>query len=323
MYKIKLSIIIVSYNTKALLQKALSRVYQTRGFTSFEVIVVDNNSHDGSADMVAQEYPQVTLIRNEDNVGFAGGNNPGMKIAEGEYVLLLNSDAFVFDSSLLETVDYMDAHLETGVMGAQLICEDGSPQPSAREFPTPWRKMKVLSGWDARHSNYETFYDYYQDEGKGKPEVRKVDWVPGTYFMIRRKAMEEIGLLDERFFMYYEEVDYCLRAKKKGWTVDFNPKICIIHLGGQSSLSTQKSISRTGRQLVDIRVNSEYDYFRKHAGFVSMVLAAGFEVGWKSMIWLKNFILRSENSAIKVSESQQSISLVLKKMRKEFSFSKK
>jgi len=316
----KLSIIIVSYNTKALTRKTLNHVYQSKGLSSFEVIVVDNNSHDGSSDMVELEFPQVKLIRNKANVGFAAGNNPGIEASVGEYVLLLNSDAFVFDNSLKNTIDYMDTHIETGIMGAQLICEDGSPQPSAREFPTPWRKMKVLSGWDSRHSTYESYFDYFREDAQRVPESRRVDWVPGTYFMIRRKALEDIGLLDERFFMYYEEVDYCLRAKEHNWKIDFNPQISIIHLGGASSLSTEKTVSRTGRQLVDIRVNSEYDFFRKHAGLSGMMLAAAFELSWKSLIWFKNLILRGENSAIKVDESQLAISLVFKKMWKELSF---
>lgn len=317
----KLSVIVVSYNTRKLLRKALNHVYASQGINSFEVIVVDNNSHDGSPEMVAREFPQVHLIRNSDNVGFAAGNNPGIEAAKGEYVLLLNSDAFVFDNSLKRTVEYMEANPETGIMGPQLICEDGSPQPSAREFPTPWKKMKVLSGWDSRHSTYESYYDYFKEGPDMHPVPRSVDWVPGTYFMIRREALNDIGLLDERFFMYYEEVDYCLRAKAQGWKVDFNPQISIIHLGGQSSISTQKTVSRTGRQLVDIRVNSEYDFFRKHAGSSGMFLAAGFEVGWKSLIWLKNLLIRGKYSAIKMEESQLAISLVIKKLRKEVSFS--
>jgi len=316
----KLSIIMVSYNTKAVLRKAIQHVYQSTGLESFEIIVVDNDSHDGSSEMVASEFPQVKLIQNPANVGFAAGNNPGIEAAKGEYILLLNSDAYVFDNSLQATVNYMEAHPETGIMGAQLICEDGSPQPSAREFPTVWRKIKVLSGWDSRHSSYESYYDYYREEDLGAPEPRAVDWVPGTYFAIRREALNDIGLLDERFFMYYEEVDYCLRARDAGWRIDFNPQISVIHLGGQSSISTQKAISRTGRQLVDIRVNSEYDFFRKHAGFSGMLGAAAFEVSWKSLIWLKNFIIRGEHSAIKVDESQLAISLVFKKLRKELSF---
>lgn len=310
----QLSIIMVSYNTRDILRTALEKVYRQSQFQNFEVIVVDNASHDGSPDMVAAEFPQVKLIRHDQNGGFAAGNNLGIAIAQGEYILLLNSDAYVFDDSLVETVRFMEQHPETGIMGAQLVCEDGSPQPSARQFPTPWQKLRVLSGVESRHSSYETYYDYYTAGEDDHPEPREVGWVPGTYFMIRRDVIDEIGGLDERFFMYFEEVDYCLRATKAGWKVVFNPTIPIIHLGGQSSLATKKEVSRTGKQLVDIRVNSEYDYYRKHSGLMVMLLAAGIELGWKSMIWLKNLMQGSSQAQIKREESQLAMGLVWRKV---------
>lgn len=315
----KLSIILVSYNTREILNNALTKVYEQTQMSDFEVIVVDNDSHDGSADMVAQFFPQAKLIRHDQNAGFAAGNNLGITMARGDYILLLNSDAYVFDDSLIDTVNYMEAHPETGIMGPQLVCEDGSPQPSARQFPSPWQKLRVLSGFESRHASYETYYDYYTSQSDIHPEPRKVDWVPGTYFMIRREVIDQIGVLDERFFMYFEEVDYCLRATRAGWNVVFNPGIPIIHLGGQSSLATQKEVSRTGRQLVDIRVNSEYDYYRKNAGTIVMLLAAGIELSWKSLIWLKNRILRNPQAQIKREESQMALGLVWRKLIHEFS----
>jgi GT2 family glycosyltransferase len=310
----KLSIILVSYNTRDILKNALMKVYAQSQFQDFEVIVVDNDSHDGSADMVAETFPRVKLVRHDQNGGFAAGNNLGIAIAQGEYILLLNSDAYVFDDSLAETVSYMDRHQETGIMGAQLVCEDGSPQPSARPFPTPWQKLRVLSGFESRHASYETYYDYYTAKTDEDPEPRKVGWVPGTYFMIRRQVIDQIGVLDERFFMYYEEVDYCLRATRAGWNIVFNPTIPIIHLGGQSSLATQKEVSRTGRQLIDIRVNSEYDYYRKNAGTLVMLSAAGIELAWKSMVWMKNRLLRNPQAKIKREESQMALGLVWRKL---------
>lgn len=313
----QLSVIMVSYNTKDILRIALSKVFKHSNFQDFEVIVVDNASHDGSPDMVAEEFPQVKLIRHDQNGGFAAGNNLGIEVAKGDYILLLNSDAYVFDDSLGESVDFMNAHPEVGIMGAQLVCEDGSPQPSARQFPSPWQKLKVLSGFESRHPSYETYYDYYEAEQGDNPEPRQVGWVPGTYFMIRREVIESIGGLDERYFMYFEEVDYCLQATKAGWQVVFNPSISIIHLGGQSSLNTKKEVSRTGRQLVDIRVNSEYDYYLKHSGLMVMLLAASIELGWKGLIWIKNRFLWSQQALIKREESQLAMGLVWKKVLHE------
>lgn len=308
------SIILVSYNTKDILRTALEKVYRHTHKLDFEVIVVDNASHDGSADMVAAEFPQVQLIRHDKNAGFAAGNNLGIQIARGRHILLLNSDAYVFQDSVLDSFRYMEAHPDVGIMGAQLMCEDGSPQPSSRPFPSPWQKLRVLSGVESRHPSYETYYNYYNGSEDGSPEPRITGWVPGTYFMIRREVLEKIGGLDERFFMYFEEVDYCLRATKAGWKVVFNPQVSIIHLGGQSSLATDKEVSRTGRQLVDIRVNSEYDYYKKHAGRFTMLLAAAIEIGWKSMIWTKNRFLTGESARIKREESQLAMGMVLRKV---------
>jgi len=312
-----LSIIIVSYNTEDILKNALSRVYQQTGLDNFEVIVVDNASADNSCDMVEREFPQVKLIRHDSNDGFAAGNNIGIREAKGDYILLLNSDAYVFDDTLKMTVDYMEANPTVGIMGAQLLCEDGSPQPSARDFPTPWQKFRVMTGLDARNPSYETYYDYYKAEIREVPQPRKVGWVPGTYFMIRRAVIDEIGTLDELFFMYFEEVDYCFRATQAGWDIVFNPAVSVIHLGGQSSLATNKQVSRQGRQMIDIRVNSEYDYFKKHMGRRMMFVAATSELLWKSIVWVKNHVFRGAHWAEKSREAGLAVELVWRKIRLE------
>ncbi len=317
-----LSIIIVSYNTEKILEKALRKVYAQTDFSHFEVIVVDNASWDGSCDMVEREFPQVKLIRHNQNGGFAAGNNIGIREATGDYILLLNSDAYVFNDTLRESVAFMDANPKTGIMGAQLVCEDGSPQPSAREFPTPWKKLRVLSGYEARHPSYDTYYDYFQADNGEMPEARKVGWVPGTYFLIRREVIESVGLLDERFFMYFEEVDYCFRTTQAKWDIHFNPNITVIHLGGQSSLASKKQVSRKTKELVDIMVNSEYDYYKKNAGILTMLLAGSVEIVWKTLIWIKNKIVPGAFASIKAAEAKQSIGLVWRKIRHELAFSR-
>ncbi len=316
-----LSIIIVSYNTENILEKALRKVYAQTDFSDFEVIVVDNASWDGSCDMVAREFPQVKLICHDQNGGFAAGNNIGIREATGDYILLLNSDAYVFSDTLRDSVSFMEANPKTGIMGAQLVCEDGSPQPSAREFPTPWKKLRVLSGFEALHPSYDTYYDYFQAADGEMPEARKVGWVPGTYFLIRREVIESVGLLDERFFMYFEEVDYCFRTTIAKWDIHFNPNITVIHLGGQSSLASNKQVSRKTKELVDIMVNSEYDYYKKNAGIATMLLAAFVEISWKTLIWIKNKIVPGAFASIKAAEAKQSIGLVWRKIRHELAFS--
>ena len=155
----ELSIIVVSYNTKDVLRKALTKVYSQDQYEDYEVIVVDNASHDGSADMVEQEFPNARTIRSPVNGGFAAGNNLGLKYASGEFVLLLNSDAYVFNESLRRSVDFMNSNPEVGIMGPQLVGEDGHPQMSAQQFPNPWLKFKVMTGIDARYPSYQTCYD--------------------------------------------------------------------------------------------------------------------------------------------------------------------
>jgi len=313
-----LSIIVVSYNTEDILKNALQRVYEQDTYEDFEVIVVDNASSDDSCEMVRREFPQVQLICHDSNDGFAAGNNIGIQYAKGDYILLLNSDAYVFDDTFKLTVDYMDNNPSVGIMGAQLVCEDGSPQPSARDFPNPWQKFRVMTGLDARNPSYETFFDYYKADGQVSPAARKVGWVPGTYFTIRRAVIDQIGLLDDLFFMYFEEVDFCYRAKQAGWDIAFNPAITVIHLGGQSSLTTNKHVSTRGRQMIDIRVNSEYDYYKKHLGRRTMLLAAGIELFWKGLVWVKNTILRGKHWKAKATEAALAVELVWKKMWIEF-----
>ena len=312
-----LSIILLSYNTEVILKEALRRVYLPKKINDFEVIVVDNASTDNSCDMVEREFPQAKLIRHTRNVGFAAGMNIGIKAAKGDYILLLNSDAYVLEDTLDETVSFMDRNPKVGILGPQLVCEDGSPQPSARQFPSPWRKWRVLSGVEARYPRFETHFDYFHLDDSIIPNTRLVDWVPGTYFVIRRDLLDEIGLLDERFFMYFEEVDYCYRARQANWDVAFHPALTVIHLGGASAVSTQKEISRKGRMLVDIRVASEYDYYLKHAGKGGMLMAAGVELGWKGLIWLKNQVLRDHLSLMKSEEAAQDMSMVWQKVRME------
>jgi len=315
-----LSIIIVSYNTKKILKKALTKVFEQTDYTDFEVIVVDNNSHDDSCKMVKREFPQAKLISSSVNGGFAAGNNLGIEQARGDYILLLNPDAYVFPDSIRTSVEFMEDNPKTGIMGPQLIGEDGALQPSARKFPTPWEKLKVLSGYESRYSSFKTFYDFYQDQDREMREPRNVDWVPGTYFLIRRQVIEEIGNLDEIFFMYFEEVDYCWRAKRAGWEITFNPSVTIIHLGGQSSLASKKEICPKSRQLLDILVNSEYDYYRKNSGVFTMLLAAGVEIAWRTLVYLKNSLIRTGSFAMKASESKMSIHLIWLKIRRELSF---
>ncbi|MFZ5916611.1 MAG: glycosyltransferase family 2 protein [Chloroflexota bacterium] len=232
-----LSVVIVSWNVRHLLRECLASVrdsQKTSPQMSIETIVVDNASTDGSAEMVRQDFAQVILIANTDNPGFTGGNNQGIVASRGRYVLLLNPDTRVLDDALARMVAYMEAHPAVGALGPMLLNPDGSVQSSRRRFPTPltpFLESTVFQSWFPRHRILSEYYVLDQDDHT----TSEVDWVTGACLLARRTAFDQVGLLDQGFFMYSEELDWCHRAKASGWRVIYYPEAQVIHHGGQSS----------------------------------------------------------------------------------------
>jgi len=250
-----ISIIIVNYNTCKLLQACLTSVYEETENIRFETIVVDNASTDGSREMVVQEFPQVQLIANPLNRGFAGANNTGIGQATGRYFLLLNPDTVILRSAIQETVRFMERHPEAGISGCKLRFPNGTLQRSVRSFPSVWNELcestflYLLFPKSKAVGRYHLSYFDYASE-------MQVDWVCGAYFMIRREVLDTIGLLDERFYMYSEEVDYCYRAKKAGFQVWFVPQAEIIHAWSGATAPSRRSILwSNGSQIL---------FFKKH-----------------------------------------------------------
>ena len=303
------SIVIVSFNTASLTRQCLEKAQACKGKLSCEVIVVDNASHDGSANMVATEFPQVRLIRLATNRGFAGGNNPGIRAAAGKYILLLNSDAFLVQGVLENTVAYMDANPGIGVLGCKLTNPDGSLQPSARMLPGPLNKILHISG---RASRFPTsrFFGRIDFSWWDHSTPRSVGWVVGAFFMIRHVVVEQIGGLDERYFLYFEEIDFCRTARRAGWDVLFYPFASVVHLGGQSSAGTSERRSVSGSQLTGIRITSELRYYRKWFGPAPALLMAGIEISWNAVVWLRNLFRRSELGAFRRQEAAAMIGLI-------------
>ena len=229
-----MSVVIVSWNVRDLLAQALSSLYRhAEHLDPLEVIVVDNASQDGSAEMVARKFPRVRLIANRDNRGFTGGNNQGLTAAAGDYVLLLNSDAEVRPKALQALVSYLDEHPDTGLVGPRLVNADGSTQSSRRRFPT----LPILfleSTWLQWLAPQNALKRYYAED---VPETHEqdVDWVTGAAMLVRREAIDQVGPLDEGFFMYSEELDWCRRFREAGWRIAYTPESEIIHYGGKSS----------------------------------------------------------------------------------------
>lgn len=257
----KISIIIVSWNVKDLLKKCLQSLIKYGEDFDLEIFVIDNASTDGTTWMMKNDFPEINFLPNKENAGFAKANNQGIKRATGDYVLLLNPDTEIFADTLANSVKFMEENKDCGIMGCKMVYRNGTLQPSVRRFPRFWPvllmflkipkifpKLKSIQRYLATDFNYE--------------KTQPVDQVMGAFMFISRPALEKIGLLDERFFVWFEEVDFCRRAWNSGYKVMYYPGAKIIHYGGQSFGQ---------QQLVQNQWNffsSAWKYFRKN-GFKS------------------------------------------------------
>ena len=227
-----LSIIIVSWNVQELLSNCLRSVLG-QSERALQIIVVDSASSDGSAAMVAEEFPEVELIACQENVGFPRGNNLGLAQANGRYLLLLNPDTIVHDDALAKMVAYLEENPQVGVVGPQLLNEDGTVQSSRRRFP--YLKTALFeSTWLQPYAPQSVLDDYYVRD-VGDEETAVVHWVMGACLMTRQEVVAQVGGLDEDYFMYSEELDYCRRIHGMGWQVVYYPPAKVTHLSGKSS----------------------------------------------------------------------------------------
>lgn len=241
-----LSVIIASYNTKDLLKNCLNSL------PSFiEVIVVDNVSKDGSVEMLEQQFPQVRLIKNTQNLGFAKANNQGIKLASGRYILLLNSDTVVPPGTLEEMIKFMEQDLRVGIATCRVELADGSLDPAShRGFPTPWAALTYFTGLEKFFPKSRIFGQYHLTY-LPLDEIHTIDSPSGAFFLMRRDMLDEIGLLDEHYFMYAEDIDLSWRAKKASWKVMFHPFVKIIHYKKKSG--REKGSGRLSNEAKEIR----------------------------------------------------------------------
>jgi N-acetylglucosaminyl-diphospho-decaprenol L-rhamnosyltransferase len=227
----------------------------------FEVLVIDSASADDSVETVRHAFPGVRLYPSEANLGYTGGNNLGMRESRGRYVLLLNPDTEVLGDALGTMVSYMDAHPQVGVVGPQLLWPDGSVQSSRRRFPTVCTALvesTLLQKWFPRHPIIRRYYVLDRPDSV----VSEVDWVQGACLMVRREVLEQVGVLDDAYFMYSEELDWQRRIAAAGWRVVYLPSAQIVHHEGKSSA-----------QVVALRhirfARSKVRYFGKHHGLLA------------------------------------------------------
>lgn len=295
----EVSIILVSFNTRELLKKCLKNIYEKSEGIAREVIVVDNASLDFSSEMVIAEFPNVRLIRSPINLGFAAANNTAFKVAKGTYFVLLNTDAFLHEGALQKALDYIKKNPRIGLGGARLVNSDGSWQPSARLFPSLLNEFLQLSGLADKYP-HSSFFGRYNRTWASVGEMCLTDWVPGAFSIIPKKILEEVGYFDERFFLYYEEVDLCKRIKAAGYQVVYWPDVVVTHLGGESSKTIQnQTFSKKEAQLILWRMRSQLLYFRKHHGWWGAYSISSLEKMWHHMRKWKNW-----NNPIKAKESE-------------------
>lgn len=218
------SVVIVSYNVAELLKNCLESVKKYTSGLKYEIIVVDNKSTDNSVGVI--KNAGVKFIDAGDNVGFAKGNNLALRQAQGKYVLLLNPDTLLLENSLKTMFDWMETHPEYAVASCQLIDSEQKNIPTGGYLPT----LRRIAAWAMFFDDIFKIKSYHPKTNDSEP-----DWVAGAFFMVRREAMEKVGMLDENFFMYGEELEWCLRFKQAGWKVGFVPETKIIHLERKSS----------------------------------------------------------------------------------------
>ncbi len=264
----EISFILVSWNVRDLLRRALAALLADSADIKSEIIVVDNDSHDGTPEMVRAEFPNVRLIANSENVGFTRGNNQALALARGRYFFFINPDTEIVTGATRALLDFMDANPRVGIAGPQLLNPDHSVQPSRRSFPTfatalfetpRLSRSFPRNRWLTRYYLRDTRDDKRQD----------VDWITGAAMFVRREVYEQVGGLDENFFMYSEELDWCRRAKQAGWRVVYFPRAQVIHHEGKSS-----------EQVIAARdvyyYSSKVRYFRKYHGWLRSQLLRAF-----------------------------------------------
>ncbi|MBR1788684.1 MAG: glycosyltransferase family 2 protein [Bacteroidaceae bacterium] len=251
-----LSVIIVSYNVKYYLEQCLRSVRASRGTLDVEVFVVDNDSPDDSVSYLRPRFPEVHIIANRENYGFSRANNQAIRQAKGRYVLLLNPDTILTERTLTDCVSYLDRHPEVGATGVSMYGSNGRfAWESRRGVPTPWTSFCKMMGLTALFPHSHRFGRYYM-RYLDRTEANYIEVISGAFFMLRREAMERVGLLDETFFMYGEDIDLSYRLLQGGWKNAYVPSP-ILHYKGES---TQKSSYR----YVHIFYEAMLIFFDKH-----------------------------------------------------------
>jgi GT2 family glycosyltransferase len=280
-----LSVIIISYNEKDLLRNCLKSILSSQTDYKYEVIVTDSGSSDGTADMVRMEFPQIKLLDNKQNLGFSKGNNVAIKQASGRLVLLLNADTTIRPDTLDLSIKYIDNHPGVGAMGGKVLLPTGRLDPSARRrFPNPANAFLRLFGLKSL-SDYNITAPIDQE--------MEVDAIMGAYFLVKREVIDKVGLLDEDFFMYGEDLDYCWRIKKAGYKIMYYPAAEITHFKyGASKTVPFKTI---GWAHSAMKIFYQKHYAQEHNFLFNQIIYLGISLR-KYFVIAKNLFRRNKRS---------------------------
>ncbi len=307
--KIDISVVILNWNTERLLRRCLTSLLQDNSTgIVLEIIVVDNASEDGSRKMVTSEFPEVHLVGNKKNIGFGAGNNRGAEVAKGRYILFLNSDTEVHEGCLVQLLRYADSHPEAGIVGPKLLNADGSLQYSCRHYPNLatgfFRNTPLGRLFPGNKHNADYLMS---DWDHGSP--RNVDWVSGAALMIRRTVADKIGIFDEDYFMYCEDVDLCRRVNfaplcettTDTWKVTYFPDALITHFIGRSSDKVPTRMTYEFHR-------SQYLFYRKHYRHTTpIIIRPLIPVGiiMRAMGQLVRYRIKHITNSIRTKKNQQ------------------
>ena len=255
---VDLSVCIVSYNTCDLLRDCLNSLYQQPPLPGMEVIVVDNGSSDGTVEMLEQEFPAIQVIANTENRGFTRPMNQALRAGKGNYLVQLNPDTLVRSGAFAAILEYLQSHPQTGICTPKVLNRDGSVQKQCRRgAPLPWNTLAYFAGF-ARLFPKSHFFGGYLLNYLEDDQISEVTAVSGSCMFIRRAVVDQIGYLDEIFFAYQEDTDFCVRAREAGWKVEYVPLGEVVHLGGHGG--TRVEVYRS----IFAWHHSYYLYYRKH-----------------------------------------------------------
>ncbi|WP_458121173.1 glycosyltransferase family 2 protein [Paenibacillus sp. Z6-24] len=293
------SILILNYNTCQLTMDCIQSVYNSQTQYSYEIIVVDNHSSDDSTTRIPAAYPDAVFIANSNNGGFAKGNNIGMKVARGRYTLLLNSDTIVQPDTLETMVSFMDAHPRAGAAGCKIILPDGSLDKACkRGFPTPSASFYYAFGFSKLFPNHPRF-NGYQLGYLSPDESYQVDSLVGAFMLVRREVIEQVGGLDEEFFMYGEDIDWCYRIKEADWEIHYCADTFIVHHKGASSRRKPFKIIYEFHRAMWLFHRKHYR--QKYSFITNGIVFTGIGVKL-AMSLLKNKLLRAHPAPVSDSE---------------------